>query len=116
MAQKERNREWPLRLALGILACCALMPSACAGQDPELTQLLASGQQLQEQGRYEEAESSFQSALDRACASSEPVATAQIMYQLAMVKQIRGDFPGSEALYQKAMDLHPSQRLRRQSF
>ncbi len=111
MAQKERKREWPGRLVLGILVCCASMPPACAGQDAELTQLLASGEQLQEQGRYEEAESTFQSALDRARASSEPLATAQIMYQLAMVKQIRGDFSGSEALYQKAIDLHPSPRL-----
>ena len=90
---------------LAFLTCCVLTSPAALAQDRELAQLLSQGQQLQAEGRYGEAASSFQSALDRANASGKPLDIAQSMYQLALVKQVLGDYSAAGALYEKATDL-----------
>ena len=114
MAQQEPKCKRRVILALGILTCCVWMPMATIAEDAEWTHLLFQGQQLQAQGRYGEAVSSFQSALDRASAFSQPLETAQSMYQLALVKQVLGDYSSAGALYEKAKALceqHPAPRL-----
>src|ERR1022692_4652474 len=99
MAPNPTKQKRSVRFAVGILGCCVFGPPASMAQDAEWGQLLAQGQQLQAQGRYAEAASSFQSALDRASASSQPLETAQSLYQLALVKQVLGDYSSAGALY-----------------
>lgn len=86
---------WLMR---GILTGCLLLRVSVA-QDREWPGLLARGQELQAQGRYAEAESTFQSALDQ---SSDPLAVAQSLNRLGFSKQIRGDYSAAESLFQKA--------------
>src|ERR1035438_4707944 len=114
MAPNPTKQKRSVRFAVGILVCCVFGPPASMAQDAEWGQLLAQGQQLQAQGRYAEAASSFQSALDRASASSHPLETAQSLYQLGLVKQVLGEYSSAGALYEKANALceqHPAPRL-----
>jgi len=100
--------NWSARLiadvALGVLAA-AVCVAAVKAQDKALRQLVDAGQQLQAEGRYVEAESLLQSALNQAKASSEPLAIARTMNYLGVVKHTRGDYSAAEALYRSATEI-----------
>ena len=98
-------------VAAAVFWCAVSVPKIALAQDKTWDQLLAAGQKLQSQGRYAEAESSFQAALDRAKALPEPLAAARSMNYLGAVKQIRGEYSAAEALYASALDIcgqHPA--------
>ena len=100
-----RSAALTLSVALGILACVVSTPQITTAQAKGWAQLIDDGHQLQAQGRYAEAEASFQSAVDQANAPFQPQAAARSMNYLAVVKQIRGNYPAAEALYRGAMDI-----------
>src|SRR5215471_15890413 len=98
--------------ALALCLIGMLIPSPCRADDP-WGELIARGQLLQSQGHYSEAEEAYQSALARPKESQKPLATAQSMNALALVKQIRGDYPSAESLNEAAREIckeHPSPR------
>jgi len=62
------RREW-YGISVPGVALALLFCSVSSAQDKTRVQLLATGQQLQAEGRYAEAEASFQSAFNQAQAS-----------------------------------------------
>src|SRR5579872_2728234 len=115
MYQRVEKVVWAIALspnvALVFFAWVASSPPVAMAQKKAWAQFLADGQQLQTQGRYPEAESSFQSAVEQSQAYSQPLATARSMNYLAVVKQIRGDYSAAEALYRSALEIcerHPA--------
>src|SRR5690242_20477630 len=91
-------------VALGVLAAGVCVPHVKA-QDTTLRQLVYKGQEFQALGRYVEAESVLQSALNQAEASSEPLTIARTMNYLGVVKHTRGDYSSAEALYRSATEI-----------
>src|SRR5262249_37422193 len=79
-----------------LIPSCTAQPSS---SDRAWAQLLAAGQQLQAQGHYAEAEAAFKSSLDK---TSQPVAIARLLNNLAEVPQVRGDYPAAVKLYRQA--------------
>ena len=71
-------------------------------------QSFSAGQTLQDEGRYAEAEASFQTALDQAKTQSDK---ALALNHLAVVKQIRGDYAAAEILYRQATAICPPDSL-----
>src|SRR5690348_1342754 len=114
MHERPSGCNWSTALipgvALGFLAAAVYVPQIEA-QDKALNQLVKTGQQLQAQGRYVEAESLFQSAVEQAEAYSEPLVIARTMNYLGAVKHTRGDYSAAAALYRSANEFcerHPA--------
>src|SRR5579872_5380681 len=105
MKLQHRKRDRRATLALAILICGALTPIRLIAEDAQWTGLLTQGQQLQARGRYSEAAASFQAAVDHAAASAQPLEIAQSLYQLALVKQVLGEYSSATSLYEKATAL-----------
>ncbi|MCU1273367.1 MAG: tetratricopeptide repeat family protein, partial [Bryobacterales bacterium] len=76
-----------------------------AAQTLTWEQWIASGTELQAQGKYAEAQIAFRGALEKAEASAERARVAKSLNHLAMILQMRGDFPHAEELYRRALPI-----------
>jgi tetratricopeptide (TPR) repeat protein len=71
----------------------------------DVERLIASGESLELEGRFEEAASAYEQALELGMARVPPASRLRTLRRIARLRRARGDVEGAAELYQQALDL-----------